>query len=213
MFERYTEKAWRVIFLARSEASQFGSSSIQTEHLLLGLLEEDKALAQRFLGSPSSESIRKHVEARVPPRGEVIPTSVDLKLSYECKRVLAYGAEEAARLKHKHIGTDHLLLGLLREENSLAAAILREQGLKLARVREKLATSRMDCDVRTRLEDDLGAAAIAFHIARRRLQQNMGVCSQAESLSMDRAVDEAFRKLQEARNELQDHNREHDCRQ
>jgi ATP-dependent Clp protease ATP-binding subunit ClpC len=69
------------------------------------------------------------VEARVVGGGEVIPTSVDLPMSHECKRVLAYGGEDAARLKHKHIGTEHLPLGLLREEKSLAAAILRECGL------------------------------------------------------------------------------------
>jgi ATP-dependent Clp protease ATP-binding subunit ClpA len=140
MFERYTEKARRAIFFARYEASQFGSSSIETEHLLLGLLREDKALAHRFLGTTSSESIRKQVEARVLRGSEVIPTSVDLPMSHECKRVLAYGAEETERLKHKHIHTEHMLLGLLREEKSLAAAILREQGLQLLQVRDKVAS-------------------------------------------------------------------------
>jgi hypothetical protein len=137
MFERFTEKARRVIFFARYEASQFGSHYIETEHLLLGLLREDEALAHRFLGTTSSESIRKQIEARVLRGGEVIPTSVDLPLSHECKRVLAYGAEEAERLKHKHIGTEHLLLGLLREEKGLAAAILREHGLQLEHIRAK----------------------------------------------------------------------------
>ena len=116
MFERYTEKARRVIFFARYEASQFGSPCIETEHLLLGLLREDKALANRFLRSSASvESIRKQIEAHTTLR-EKVSTSVDLPLSHECKRVLAYGAEEAERLNHKHIGTEHLLLGLLREE-------------------------------------------------------------------------------------------------
>ena len=138
MFERFTEKARQVVFWARFEASQFASPYIETEHLLLGLLRVDKALAHRLLGTTSSESIRQQVEARVVRGGEAIPTSVDLPLSHECKRVLAYGAEEA-ELKHKHIGTDHLLLGLLREENNLAATLLREHGLKLVRVREILA--------------------------------------------------------------------------
>ena len=118
MFERYTEKARRVIFFARYEASQFGSPYIETEHLLLGLLREDKALANRFLRSHAAiESIRKQIEAHTTIR-EKVSTSVDLPLSHECKRVLAYGAEEAERLNHKHIGTEHLLLGLLREEKS-----------------------------------------------------------------------------------------------
>ena len=124
MFERYTEKARRVIFFARYEASQFGSPYIETEHLLLGLLREDKALTNRFLRSHASvESIRKQIEGHTTIR-EKVSTSVDLPLSNECKRVLAYAAEEAERLSHKHIGTEHLLLGLaarremLRRRNS-----------------------------------------------------------------------------------------------
>ena len=98
MFERYTEKARRVIFFARYEASQFGSPYIETEHLLLGLLREDKALANRFLRSHAAiESIRKQIEAHTTVR-EKVSTSVDLPLSHECKRVLAYGAEGAERL-------------------------------------------------------------------------------------------------------------------
>ena len=103
MFERYTEKARRVIFFARYEASQFGSPYIETEHLLLGLLREDKALTNRFLRSHASvESIRKQIEGHTTIR-EKVSTSVDLPLSNECKRVLAYAAEEAERLSHKHI--------------------------------------------------------------------------------------------------------------
>src|SRR5512141_2946263 len=141
MFERYTEKARRVIFFARYEASQFGSQYIEPEHLLLGLLREDKALANRFLRSHAAiESIRKQVETQTTLR-EKVSTSVDLPLSHECKRVLAYAAEEAERLNHKHIGTEHLLLGLLREEKSFAADILHERGLRLTQVREEIARS------------------------------------------------------------------------
>src|SRR5579872_260936 len=141
MFERYTEKARRVIIFARYEASQFGSPYIETEHLLLGLLREDKALANRFLRSHAAiESIRKQIEAHTTLR-EKVSTSVDLPLSHECKRVLAYGAEEAERLNHKHIGTEHLLLGLLREEKCFAADILHERGLRLSQVREEIARS------------------------------------------------------------------------
>jgi len=139
MFERYTEKARRVIFFARYEASQFGSPYIETEHLLLGLLREDKALANRFLRSAAAvDSIRKQIEAHTTPR-EKVSTSVDLPLSHECKRVLAYAAEEAERLNHRHIGTEHLLLGLLREEKCFAAELLHERGLRLSPVREEVA--------------------------------------------------------------------------
>jgi ATP-dependent Clp protease ATP-binding subunit ClpC len=139
MFERYTEKARRVIFFARYEASQFGSPYIETEHILLGLLREDKALAHRFLKSPSSvESIRKQIEQHVTIR-EKVSTSVDLPLTNENKRVLAYAAEEAERMTDKHIGTEHLFLGLLREEKCFGAELLRERGVTLSRVREELA--------------------------------------------------------------------------
>jgi ATP-dependent Clp protease ATP-binding subunit ClpC len=141
MFERYTEKARRVIFFARYEASQFGSPYIETEHLLLGLLREDKALANRFLRSHASiESVRRQIEGRTTLR-EKVSTSVDLPLSQECKRVLTFAAEEAERLSHKHIGTEHLLLGLLREEKSFAAEILHERGLRLSTLREELGRS------------------------------------------------------------------------
>src|SRR5512136_1722158 len=144
MFEKYTEKARRVIFFARYEASQFGSPFIETEHLLLGLLREDKALANRFLRSHAAlEGIKKQVEAHTTAR-EKVSTSVDLPLSHECKRVLAYAAEEAERLSHKHIGTEHLLLGLLREDRSFAAEILHERGLRLSSIREELSRSQND---------------------------------------------------------------------
>ncbi len=144
MFERYTEKARRVIFFARYEASQFGSPYIETEHLLLGLLREDKALTNRFLRSHASvESIRKQIEGHTTIR-EKVSTSVDLPLSHECKRVLAYAAEEAERLSHKHIGTEHLLLGLLREEKCFAAEILHERGLRLSTIREELARQQSE---------------------------------------------------------------------
>src|ERR1700681_1155226 len=94
MFERYTEKAGRVIFFARYEASQIGSPCIETEHLLLGISREDKKLANRFLRSYASvASIRKQVEAHVTVR-EKTSTSIDLPLSNESKRVLAYAGRK-----------------------------------------------------------------------------------------------------------------------
>jgi ATP-dependent Clp protease ATP-binding subunit ClpC len=137
MFERYTEKARRVIFFARYEAAQFGSPYIETEHLLLGVLREDKALTSRFIG-PSAWDIRKEIEEYTTLR-EKTSTSVDLPLSNESKRVLAYSAEEAERLNEKHIGTEHLLLGLLREEKCFAAKLLADRNVKLDVVREELA--------------------------------------------------------------------------
>src|SRR5712691_10202786 len=139
MFERYTEKARRVIFFARYEASQFGAQAIEAEHILLGLLREDKQLTQKFFRSPHStvESIRREIESRTPLRDKV-SASVDLPLSSSAKRVLSYAADESERLGHRHIGTEHLLLGILREDKSSAAEILYERGLRLNQIRDDL---------------------------------------------------------------------------
>ena len=147
MFERYTEKARRVIFFGRYEASQFGSPYIEAEHLLLGLLREDKALSNRFLrGHDEVEAIRKQVEDHTIVR-EKVSTSVDLPVSERAKRVLIYAAEEAEQLLHKHIGTEHLLLGLLRAKDCLAAEILNQHGVHLSAVREELAKVMQDAPV------------------------------------------------------------------
>src|SRR5262245_28442742 len=139
MFERYTERARRVIFFARYEASQLGSNSIETEHLLLGLIREGKGLTSRLFSKShlSMESIRKDIEGRALFRDKV-PTSVDIPLSPESKRVLGYAAEEAERMLHNYIGTEHILLGVMREEKSVAAGILGEKGMRLTAVREDI---------------------------------------------------------------------------
>ena len=144
MFERYTEKARRVIFFARYEASLVGAPAIEPEHLLLGVLREDREVVRRFFprASVNIEAIRKEIEGRTLLR-EKISTSVELPLAPETKRVLAYAHEESDRLQHRHIGTEHLLLGLLREDRSMAAEILYERGLRLTSVRERLASEQM----------------------------------------------------------------------
>jgi len=154
MFERYTEKARRVIFFARYEASQFGAPAIEPEHLLLGLMREDKTLTGRFFprAQVSIESIRKEIEGRTLLR-EKISTSVELPLAPETKHVLAYAHEESDRLQHRHIGTEHLLLGLLREERSMAAEILYERGLRLNAVRDEIAR-QSGADARTSQKKD-----------------------------------------------------------
>src|SRR5258706_13625102 len=115
MFDRYTEGAKKTVFFARYEASQRGSPHIEPEHLLLGLLREDRDLMRRvFRSRQAVEEVRASLDETVPRMGEKISTSVDLPLSADAKRVLHCAAEEAKRLKHKHIGTVHLLLGVMR---------------------------------------------------------------------------------------------------
>lgn len=143
MFERYTEKARRTIFFARYEASQFGSPYIETEHLLLGLLREAPHVRNRFLAADSVEDIRKQIDAHTLVQ-EKISTAVDLPLSNESTRVLHYAADEAEAFGHRHIGTEHLFLGLLREENCFAAAILRERGVSLEDARGAISKGAED---------------------------------------------------------------------
>ena len=139
MFERYTERARRVIFFARYEASQLGSNSIETEHLLLGLIREGKGLTSRLFSKSqlSMEGIRKEIEGKSIYQ-EKVSTSVDIPLSEESKRVLGFSSEEAERMLHNYIGTEHILLGLLREEGSVAATILLEKGMRLGVTREEV---------------------------------------------------------------------------
>ena len=139
MFERYTERARRVLFFARYEASQLGSISIETEHLLLGLIREGKGLTSRIFARSnlSLDHIRKQIESRTVFR-EKVSTSVEIPFSGESKRLLQFAAEEADRLLHNYVGTEHLLLGILREERSVAAKILIEKGMRLNSVREHI---------------------------------------------------------------------------
>jgi uncharacterized damage-inducible protein DinB len=178
MFERYTEKARRVIFFARYEASQFGSPYIESEHLLLGIVREDKALTNRFFRTKgffrpdALESLRKQVEEHSVIR-EKISTSVDLPLSNECKRVLAYAAEESERLANREIGTEHLLLGLLREEGCFAEKLLRERGVEAPAVREELLRTALKSK-RTReamSANDFNMAAIFLDTSCKKLGQ------------------------------------------
>ena len=141
MFERYTEKARRVIFFARYEALQYGSQVISPEHILLGLMREDKTISARFFpfrGHLTVEAVRREVEERIVLR-ERIPQSVELHLAPETKRILAFAGEEGRHLQNRHIGPEHLLLGILREERSIAAEILFQYGLRLNDVREEIA--------------------------------------------------------------------------
>ena len=131
MFERYTEESRRTIFFARYEASQHGTPFIETEHLLLGILREGGEALRRYLPAPdeTTRSMRAKIDALYPEaKRQKISTSIDLPLSLECKRALAYGAEIAEAEKDSHIRPEHLLLGLLREEGCRAAEILRAHG-------------------------------------------------------------------------------------
>jgi ATP-dependent Clp protease ATP-binding subunit ClpC len=136
VFERYTESARRVMFLARYEASLLGETSIEAEHLLLGMMRERNGIAWSILSRVelTPEHVRAEVERHIVHRAK-IATSVEMPFSEAAKRALQFTAEEADRLKHSYIGPEHMLLGLLREEQSIAASILRAHHLTPSNVR------------------------------------------------------------------------------
>jgi ATP-dependent Clp protease ATP-binding subunit ClpC len=136
MFERYDEPARRTLFFARFEASRLGVPSIETEHLLLGLMREPRGPAGTLLFALPLRDIRKELER--DRAGEKILESVEIPFSVETKRVLHYAREEADELTHGHIGPEHLLLGLLRETDCRAASTLARHGMRLEGTREKI---------------------------------------------------------------------------
>ncbi len=138
MFEKYNEKARRALFFARYEASKLGSRVIESEHILLGVLREGeeiiKEIFSRFNVKP--EQIRREVEGD-RPFVDRISSSAELPLSEESKKILAYAAHEAESMLHQYVGTEHLLIGILRVESSTAARILTARGLNVYGVREE----------------------------------------------------------------------------
>ncbi len=135
MFERYTEKARRVIFFARYEASQYGSPSIEPEHMLLGLMREARPLFESVMSTEDSTKLQAEIRDALEPNRE-ISTSVDLPVSRLVKLVLASAGEEAERARQKHVDTIHLLHGLIVVP-STAANALRNRGLRIEDLRNK----------------------------------------------------------------------------
>ncbi len=136
-FEKWTQRASRALFYMRYEAEQSGSPSAECEHLLLGVWHEHGGELLFPAGRPTLEEIRAEIEQQ-KPRGKLLPQTVDMPLSRECQRAIAFAAEEALRMTHDYVGTGHLLVGLLREENSLAAGLLRAHGITLDGARKNL---------------------------------------------------------------------------
>ncbi len=138
MWQRFTERARRVILLGQEEASKMNSSHVGTEHLLLGLVRENEGVAAQVLQKMgvSLQRVRQEIEAEVEPSEE--GASSEPKLTPRAKRVLELAADEARRMRHNYIGTEHLLLALLREKDGVAASVLRKLGLNLERARNQV---------------------------------------------------------------------------
>ncbi|MFK7741084.1 MAG: ATP-dependent Clp protease ATP-binding subunit [Planctomycetota bacterium] len=139
MFDRFTDRAKKVMSFARQEAMKFNHEYIGTEHILLGLVQEGSGVAANVLKNMSIdlEKIRHEVE-KIVKTGPSMVTMGQLPFTPRAKKVLELSLEEASQLSHNYIGTEHLLLGLIRENEGIAAQVLMNLGVKLDEVREEV---------------------------------------------------------------------------
>jgi ATP-dependent Clp protease ATP-binding subunit ClpC len=139
MFDRFTDRARKVMGLARQEAQRFNHEYIGTEHILLGLIQEGSGVAANVLRNldVDLEKIRREIE-KIVHSGPPMVTMGQLPFTPRAKKVLELSVEEATNLGHNYIGTEHLLLGLIRENEGVAAQVLMNLGLKLEEVREEV---------------------------------------------------------------------------
>ena len=138
MFERFTDRARRVVVLAQEEARLLNHNYIGTEHILLGLIHEGEGVAAKALESLgiSLEAVRQQVEEIIGQGGS--SPSGHIPFTPRAKKVLELSLREALALKHDHIGTEHILLGLLRESSGLAARVLSDLEAQPAALRARV---------------------------------------------------------------------------
>src|SRR5207244_1665050 len=137
-FDKFTERARKVLQLAQEEAQRFNHNYIGTEHILLGLVREGDGVAARVLNNLGVElqKVRSSVEFIIG-RGDRMVMG-EIGLTPRAKRVIEFAVDEARRLNHHYIGTEHLLLGLIREGEGIAAGVLESLGISLERVRAQV---------------------------------------------------------------------------
>jgi ATP-dependent Clp protease ATP-binding subunit ClpC len=138
MFERFTDRARRVVVLAQDEARVLSHDYIGTEHLLLGLIREGHGLAAKAMEplGISLDSVRQQVEETVS-RGQQAPSG-HIPFTPQAKNVLRLALSESMALDHHYIGTEHILLGLMREGDGVAAQVLAQRGADLDQVRQQV---------------------------------------------------------------------------
>ena len=161
-FDRYTEDARRAVAMAKEEAVNIGSPHIEAEHLLLGITRAVEPDLKELLRLKELEDTLR-ADLRANAQSESRQTPADLPLSNPGKRILAYAAEEAVRLNSPGIGSGHLLLGVLRESESIASRLLIAHNVDLARVRQIVGTLRTHADT----EQSSRSIGLASRIKRR----------------------------------------------
>ncbi len=174
MFERYTEKARRVLFLAHAEASKDGSHEINTEHLLLAIFREAPDLMKQFVPGATLEKVRRRVRKKMAQEQPVL-TGVDIPFGRSATTVVRYATEEAGPLGQEHIGCEHLLLAIARVKDSQAAQILREHGFDPVNAKTEMGRTAPEPPTVTgwgRLTSSVEAAtwAVSFEWVERRFE-------------------------------------------
>jgi ATP-dependent Clp protease ATP-binding subunit ClpC len=141
MFEQYTERAKRVLAFGKYEASQMGSDAMQTEHLLLGLIRGEEDIILKLFSKWNIDPVETRAEVEMMSTYQRRKSAqLEIAISREVQCVLAFAVEEAKALKHEYVGTEHMFLGLLREENAMAGRILAQKGVRVAGVRADVAS-------------------------------------------------------------------------
>jgi len=169
-FEKFSERARRVLSLAQEEAQRFNHNYIGTEHILLGLVRETEGVAARVLSNLNVElvKVRSAVEFIIG-RGER-PTPGEIGLTPRAKKVIELAVDEARRLNHHYIGTEHLLIGLMREGEGVAAGVLESLGVSLEKVRDE--TNRI---IQSQSSGQSGSAPSSSRASRTPTLDEMGV--------------------------------------
>ncbi|MFO7975534.1 MAG: ATP-dependent Clp protease ATP-binding subunit [Candidatus Hydrogenedentota bacterium] len=139
MWDRFTERAKHVISTAREEATRLGSEYVRTEHILLGLCREPDGIAARALENlgVDIESLAMEIEQQVQ-RGNAVPSSDEIAFTPRAKKVLELSVEEARRFNHSYIGTEHILLGLVKEGEGIAAKVLQDLKIDLEKIQAEV---------------------------------------------------------------------------
>jgi ATP-dependent Clp protease ATP-binding subunit ClpC len=194
MFERFTERARRVVVLAQDEARQLDHGYIGTEHLLLGLIREGEGVAAKALESLgiSLKAVREQVVARVGRGGR--PPSGHIPFTDRAKRVLELSLRESGQLGHRYIGTEHILLAIVREGNGAAAQVLTELGADLDRLRQQVTGllqghasegPRSGPAGRTRPDDDITAGLEALGLRMAAIERWVGMRPRQDDLDQE----------------------------
>ena len=196
MHDKFTERVRKVIYLAREEAARLQHDYIGTEHLLLGVIREGEGIAATVLNNLGLDldRIRQEVENMVSASGGTM-TIGEIPFTPRAKRVLELAVEEARSLGHNYVGTEHLLLGLLREDRGIAALVLKDAGITIDPARQRL------IEILRESSSEAPASALDRHGVRRRPVSPPGPSSPAsaamaasivELLAQDDAVGAVF---------------------